>query len=70
MYKQTINFFTKEILSVIVRIEDNAYIPFDLANNDYVDFKKEINNEAAELQDADGNTMSAAEAKEFVATLP
>ena len=70
MYKQTINFFTKEILSVIVRIEDNAYIPFDLANNDYVDFKKQINNEAAELQDADGNTMSAAEAKEFVATLP
>ena len=54
----------------VKRLSNNAYIPFDLANNDYVDFKKEINDEAAELQDADGNTMSAVEAKEFVATLP
>ena len=45
-------------------------IPFDPANTDYANFKKAINEETAELQDADGNTMTAAEAKEFVATLP
>ena len=54
----------------VKRLSNNAYIPFDLANNDYVDFKKEINEETAELQDVEGATMSAAEAKEFVATLP
>ena len=54
----------------IIRVSDNAWIPFDPANTDYANFKKEINAEAAELQDADGNTMTAAEAKEFVATLP
>jgi hypothetical protein len=54
----------------IKRITDNAYIPFDLANTDYVRFKKQIAEETAELQDANGNTMTAAEAKSFVATLP
>jgi hypothetical protein len=69
MYKLLKDIILNRVTS-IHRLSDNAYIPFDLANNDYVDFKKEINNQAAELQDADGNTMSAAEAKEFVATLP
>ncbi len=45
-------------------------IPFNPDNTDYRNFKKEINEETAELQDAEGATMSAAEAKEFVATLP
>lgn len=54
----------------IIRISDGAFIPLDPANTDYANFKKAINEETAELQDADGNTMTAAEAKEFVATLP
>jgi hypothetical protein len=45
-------------------------IPFDPANTDYANFKKEILAETAELQDAEGNTMTAAEAKAYVATLP
>jgi len=45
-------------------------IPFDPANTDYANFKKEINEETAQLQDADGNTMTSSEAKAFVATLP
>jgi hypothetical protein len=45
-------------------------IPFDPANTDYARFKKEILAETAELQDADGNTMTAAEAKSYIATLP
>ena len=53
-----------------VQRQDGAFVPFDPANTDYANFKKAINEETAELQDADGNTMTAAEAKEFVATLP
>ena len=45
-------------------------IPFDPANTDYANFKREINESVAELQDADGNTMTAAEAKAYIATLP
>jgi hypothetical protein len=45
-------------------------IPFAPGNTDYQTFKKEINEETAELQDADGNTMTTEEANEFVATLP
>lgn len=54
----------------ICRIADNASIPLVLANTDYAYFKKQIAEETAQLQDADGNTMTAAEAKAFVATLP
>lgn len=69
-YKQTvINIFTNKMTS-IQRLSDMAFVPFDPANTDYANFKKAINEETAELQDADGNTMTAAEAKEFVATLP
>ena len=35
MYKQTTNFVTKETLNAVVRISDNAFIPFDPANTDY-----------------------------------
>ena len=45
-------------------------IPIDPANTDYTNFKKEIAEETAELQDADGNTMSPEEIAEFLTTLP
>jgi len=57
-------------IQAIKRISDGAGIPFDPANTDYAKFKKEINAETVELQDAEGNTMTAAEAKAYVATLP
>lgn len=43
---------------------------FDSANTDYQQFKQAINDGKAELQDADGNIMSAQDAKQFVSTLP
>ena len=43
-------------------------IPFDPANTDYANFKKEILADKAQLQDADGNVM--ADAKAYVASLP
>jgi hypothetical protein len=42
---------------------------FDPANTDYAEFKKAVA-EGAELQDADGNVMSAEAAQAFVGTLP
>jgi hypothetical protein len=53
----------------IKRLSDNAFIPFDFANTDYAEFKKAVA-EGAELQDADGNVMSAEAAQAFVGTLP
>lgn len=60
----------KDLPNIVRRSLDGASIPFDLANTDYTKFKRKINEETAELQDADGNTMTAAEAKAFIATLP
>jgi len=53
----------------IFRQNDNTSFVFAPANTDYANFKKEVL-AGAELQDADGNTMTAAEAQEYVATLP
>ena len=44
-------------------------IPFDPANTDYAEFKKAVT-AGAELQDADGNVMTAEAAQEFIRTLP
>jgi hypothetical protein len=53
--------------NLVKRLSDGAFIPFDPANNDYANFKKDVL-EGAELQDADGNVM--ANAAEFVRGLP
>jgi hypothetical protein len=68
MYKLNRNIFGGEPNSVI-RLADTATIPYDPANTDYAEFKKAVA-EGAELQDADGNVMSAEAAQAFVATLP
>ena len=43
---------------------------FASQNSNYANFKKEILADEAQLQDADGNTMTAEQAKAYVATLP
>ena len=53
----------------IQRIADGAFIPFDPANTDYANFKKEVL-AGAELQDADGNVMTQEQATEFIKELP
>lgn len=55
--------------STVVRLSDNAFIPFDPANTDYQQFKADVL-DGKELQDANGNPMSQAEANSFIATLP
>lgn len=54
----------------VKRLSDNAFIPFDPANTDYANFKAQINAGEAQLEDADGNLMSADAAKAYVAGLP
>jgi hypothetical protein len=71
MYKLLpINQLTNEPVNGVKRLSDNAFIPFDPANTDYANFKKEILADEAQLQDADGNTMTPEQAKTYVATLP
>ena len=54
MYK-LIN-FEGQLLNQVQRTSDNAFIPFDPANTDYANFKKDLAN-GAELQDAEGNVI-------------
>lgn len=69
MYKQIPNDIEGNQVNGICRLSDNAFIPFDPANTDYAKFKLDLA-DGVELQDADGNTMTAEEVAEFVATLP
>ena len=51
---------------IVIRTTDGASIPFDPANTDFANFKKQILADEAQLQDADGNVMD----KAYVASLP
>ena len=53
----------------VFRIADFACIPFDPANTDYQTFKRDLT-EGVELQDAEGNVMTAKAVKDFFKTLP
>ena len=57
-------------INVALNLETNTSFPFDPANTDYQNFKKQINADEAQLEDADGNLMSPEQAKAYVATLP
>ena len=50
-------------------IETMGCFSFDPANTDYQQFKADVL-AGAELQDADGNVMTAEQANEFISTLP
>ena len=70
MYELIKDIASNSIICVSIK-KGNLRISFPFApdNTDYQNFKKEINEETAQLQDADGNTMTSSEAKAFVATL-
>ena len=69
MYKLGIN-PTGGTPNCVIRLSDGAAIPFDPANTDYANFKKEILADEAQLQDADGNVMTAEQAKDYIKELP
>jgi len=68
MYQKLPN-TTEQSAQVIKRLSDNAFIPFAPDNTDYAQFKKAVA-DGAELQDADGNVMSAEAAQDFIRGLP
>jgi len=49
----------------IIKLSDNANIPFEPANTDYQQFKTDIAN-GVELQDADGNVITPEQVQEFM----
>ena len=69
-YKLVRNFKSGDI-DVVNKIEGDRMlsIPMHPDNTDYANFKRDIA-DGAELQDADGNVMTAKAAKAFIATLP
>jgi len=71
MYTLVKNEITNQISSVRIVDGDNiTTIPFDPANTDYANFKTAILEDKAQLADADGNTMTAEQAKDFIKELP
>jgi hypothetical protein len=55
---------------VVLNIATNTSFLTSVGNTDYANFKAQINADEAQLEDADGNLMTAEQAKEFVSTLP
>ena len=66
MYKLLKDDVTNKICAILKNEKDS--IPFDPANTDYANFRKEILADEAQLQDAEGVIMT--DAKAYVATLP
>mgnify|MGYP006286289695 CR=1 FL=1 len=67
MYKLKRN--AEEKISMVIRVSDDAIIPFDPANTDYQQFKLDIES-GIELQDTDGNKLTKAKVTAFLKTLP
>ena len=68
IYKQIFDIVRQQVQqNAILRVADNAFIPFDPANTDYANFKKEVL-AGAELQNANGVVMTDASA--YIASLP
>lgn len=70
MYKLGANDYLNRPSQCIIRLSDGAAIPFDPANTDYQNFKSQINADEAQLSDADGNLMTAEQAKAYIKELP
>ena len=65
MYKQMSNIAGGQA-NAVQRLSDNAFVPFSIDNTDYANFKAQIMADEAQLQDAEGVTMSPDAAKNFV----
>jgi len=68
MYQQTLDDLKNINNDQIKRIADNAFIPFNLDNTDYQQFKKDLA-DGASLKDAEGNDMTAEQITSFLRTL-
>lgn len=55
--------------TVVKRLSDNAFIPFDPANTDYQQFKIQVA-DGTPLEDPDGNMMTQEQVDAFLKTIP
>ena len=60
---------TEDGVKIFARIDEDGKCRLTCSQDD-ANFKKEILADEAQLQDADGNTMTAEQAKAYVASLP
>ena len=60
---------TEDEVKIFARIDEDGKCRLTCSQDD-ANFKKQILADEAQLQDAEGDTMSAAAAKEYIATLP
>ena len=67
MYKQYPDLDGK--ICAVFRLEDSACIPFDPANTDYQQFKKDVAS-GTPLEDPDGNVLTQVQVDEFLKTIP
>ena len=71
MYRLYKDSATNQVCAINQTVNGVEYsIPIAPANTDYANFKKEILADEAQLEDADGNTMTPEQAKAYVASLP
>lgn len=64
--------FPSDVVNAAVTVEADPVISFlfNPDNGNYEAFKNQINEGTAQLQDADGNLMTAEQAKDYVKELP
>ena len=71
IYQLCKDIYTGQVSSARLQTETQTILfPFNPDNTDYQDFKTNINDESAQLEDANGVLMSPEAAKAYVATLP
>ena len=71
IYQLCNDIYTGQVSSAKLQTETQTILfPFNTDNSDYQQFKVNINDESAQLEDADGVLMSPEAAKAYVATLP
>jgi hypothetical protein len=56
-------------IDCVLNINTKSSIPFDEANTDFTQFKKDLK-DGAELQNAEGEVMTKADITEFMRSLP
>ena len=59
----------EHIIKSVMRLPDNACIPFDADNTDYQQFKIQVT-DGIPLEDPDGNVMTQEEVNNFLQTIP
>lgn len=69
MYRLNIFLPPETASTMVIKVEENLFIPFDLSNTDYQQFKADVL-AGVKLQDTEGNVMPQEAATAFISELP